>query len=120
LTAQNKIIIFSFSHLTRGFIYPPLELFIMDTIIVYRKEKLLMAQRLQKLIKAKGCSRRWLCRETGISEKNLRDILKGTINMTDETRLRILSALGVTLKQFYNSKTLDSPIPRLDKYNKPG
>jgi transcriptional regulator with XRE-family HTH domain len=75
--------------------------------IIYSSDKMLLAERLAELIKASGFTPAWLHLKTGISPRSMDRLLKGRENVTDETRIKILGALGLSLCYFYNTPKLD-------------
>ncbi|MEI6122017.1 MAG: hypothetical protein WCQ95_00175 [Bacteroidota bacterium] len=79
----------------------------MKKIIIYPKEKKLLAQRLTELFLASGLSKKHIARSTGIRLGDFNAILAGEANLTDETRIKILAELGITWRQFYQVDYLD-------------
>jgi len=79
-------------------------------VIAFSKEKKLINERLIELMKAKNISPGKLSLMTGIGHSDLNKLLTGTKNQTDETRLRLMEALGVTMYGFNNTPAFDEPI----------
>jgi hypothetical protein len=85
---------------------------------IYATDKMLLAERLAELIDASGRTPAWFHLHTGISPRSMDHLLKGRENVTDETRIKILGALGLSLPYFYNTPKLDKELITLAEAQK--
>jgi len=76
----------------------------------YKFDKDLLATRLKEVIKESGLTRGQIKLRTGFSKRSQREMESGRANITDDTRLDYLKALGISLFYFFNDKRFDYKI----------